>query len=131
MQLYKNLDKALLFVFAGMFIFGAVFFIGGFLICTNTIKYNDEVPLTDISDIAVDSSGDIYVETSFYGKVQVYNSKGKFLRNWPAFSGGKIDMDITDDENIVVASEKEHKLITFDKFGKILGDSILGRDFSV
>ena len=38
-----------------------------------------EMPHGDLKGIAVDSEGEIYCGVQFYNRIEVYNSKGKFL----------------------------------------------------
>jgi hypothetical protein len=62
-------------------------------------------PLGAPTGIAVDSRGYVVCGSGFYGRVQVYDSGGKFLTGWYVdSSGGDFRLWLTEDETLCVAS---------------------------
>jgi hypothetical protein len=81
----------------------------------------DEIPLGDITGFVVDSQGNIYFGSGFYQRIQVYNKKGQFIRNWnvEAF-GGTYSINITEKDNILINLARSDEQIIYDKNGNIL-----------
>lgn len=106
-------------------------FVGGILITTSVIEFTKELPLGDTEGIAVDKFGRIYVGLGFYGKVQVYDSEGHFLRNWKVeSSGGPFRVDLTKEQNILIATARGSKQIVYDSIGNILSNIVIDRIYS-
>jgi len=106
-------------------------FIGGALITMGIIEYDKEVPLGDIKGIVVDNEGHIYVGLGFYGKVQVYDTNGKFIKNWKVgASGGTFNIDLTDDQNILISTARGDKQILYDKNGKVVSKNSVDNIYS-
>jgi len=105
--------------------------IGGLLINQGLINYSNEVPLGHPSGLVVDEEGNIYIGLAFYGKIQVYNSDGVFLRNWHAgASGGAFNMAISENQNIIVSTARGDKQIVFDKLGKVISEKTIESIYS-
>lgn len=101
------------------------------MISTDFVAFNHEVPLGDIQGIVVDNSGNIYVGVGFYGKVQVYDSKGRFIRNWKAgASGGSFNIQLSFDQDIVVTTARGDKQILYDQSGKALSTKTIDNIYS-
>lgn len=96
-------------------------FLGGGLIAMGIIEYDKEVPLGDIQGIVADNKGHIYLGLGFYGKVQVYDNNGKFIKNWQVgASGGAFNIDLIEDQNILVSTARGNKQILYDQNGKVI-----------
>jgi len=81
----------------------------------------DEIPLGDITGFVVDSQDNIYFASGFYQRVQAYNGKGQFIKNWNIeASGGFYTIDITENDNILITTARGGEQIEYDKNGKIL-----------
>lgn len=106
-------------------------FVGGILITTSIIEFTNELPLGDTEGIVVDRFGQIYVGLGFYGKVQVYDSEGHFLRNWKVESlGGSFRVDLTKEQNILIATARGSKQIVYDSIGNMISNSVIDRIYS-
>jgi len=106
-------------------------FIGGALITIGIIEYNKEVPLGDIKGIVVDNEGHIYIGLGFYGKVQVYDTNGKFIKNWEvAASGGSFNINLTEGQNILISTARGEKQILYDKNGKVVSKNSIDNIYS-
>jgi hypothetical protein len=106
-------------------------FIGGILISTSVIEFTRELPLGDTEGIVVDKFGRIYVGLGFYGKVQVYDNEGHFLRNWKVeSSGGSFRIDLTKEQNILIATARGNRQIVYDSIGNILSKIVIDRIYS-
>ena len=118
--------------------FGFFGFVGGFFISSGIIDYDGELPLGHVTSIVVDNRGDIYIGLGFYSKVQVYDSKGNFLRNWQVEAGGgTFAMDLTPEQNILVSVARGRNQILYNQYGiilsrnKIKGDTTETHQFDV
>lgn len=82
---------------------------------------NVEIPLGDIKGFVVDSENNIYFGSGFYERIQVYNKKGEFLKNWNVESfGGTYIIDITKDDKIMITTARGDEEIIYDKNGKVV-----------
>ncbi len=82
---------------------------------------SNEVPLGGIIGFVVDKNDNIYVGSSFYSRIQVYNKNGKFIRNWKVNShGGTFTINLSSDENIIVNTARGDEKIVFNKNGTII-----------
>lgn len=104
----------LLLCLAG-FIFGILSSTGGF----NNTKF--EFPLSDVSNIAIDNEGRIYCGLNFYSRIQVYDSNGKFIRNWyiDASQGGFV-VEVDNHNDILVETYRGYMKYYFSANGKLL-----------
>lgn len=72
-------------------VLGAVGFLGGALVALTGSRLPlrfVEFPLGDVQDIAVDAKGNILLALGFYGRIQLYDSQGRFQRSWAADARG-------------------------------------------
>ena len=60
-------------------------------------------PLSDLSGIAIDSSGCIYLAVEGYSRIQVYTSNGDFIRSWHVRSAGGAFRIRMDENNLLHA----------------------------
>lgn len=66
---------------------------------------NVEFPLGELKGIVVDNEGNIYCGLQSYGRIQVYNEKGKFIKGtFIDAQGGDFKIMIDNDENIHIAT---------------------------
>ena len=100
----------------------------------NSLEFLDsfELPLGDLSGIAVDSEGHIYCGLQFFSRVQVYDADGKFLYSvYANSSGGAFRIRINEDDQLEVATARNDKLYCFDKNGNLVRQlSWVGHYFS-
>ena len=91
-----------------------------------------ELPLRELSGIAVDSEGHVYCGLQSYGRVQVYDAEGEFLYSVPSgSSGGAFRIRINEDDQLEVATARNDKLYLFDKSGNLVRErSNVGHYFS-
>jgi len=106
-------------------------FIGGAFISMGVIEYKGELPLGDIKGIVVDADGFVYVGLGFYGKVQVYDSSGVFVRNWNAnSSAGSFNIGITATEKIEISTARGDKRIVYNRNGDIISKNTIDNIYS-
>lgn len=110
-------------------LFGFVGFMGGALVNMGFIKYSGELPLGDVQGFCVDTAGNIYVASGFYGVIQAYSAGGEFLRHWPAeANGGSFSIGLDRDQNIVVYTVRGNGVFVFDHSGKLLSEGSMKTD---
>ncbi len=97
--------------------FGGALFGGGLL----SVPVHFEVPLGELEGIAVDSKGRVYCGASFYGRVQVYDREGRFLRGWSAdASGGAFRIKVDEDDRVHVATARGGLHWIWDREGRLI-----------
>jgi hypothetical protein len=47
-----------------------------------------EFPLVDVQAVDADAHGNVVLSDGYYGRIQLYDSSGRFTRGWPADAGG-------------------------------------------
>lgn len=101
-------------------------FIGGSLINMGFIDFNNEVPLGDISGFVVDENGFIYVGLGFYGKVQVYDSHGVFVKNWKVNSiGGAFNIQLSEEQHIIISSTRNDNQTVYTNQGEVISNETI------
>ncbi len=91
---------------------------------------NAELPLSDIQGIAVDSLDNIYLGLGIFGKVQIYDKNGNFIKSWDVQSnGGAFYIGISEDDNIAIYSVRADEKNIYDKNGNILSQSKFEIDY--
>src|SRR6478735_842158 len=122
------MKKTVLIIAMFLILIGFTGFVGGLLITTSVIEFTKELPLGDTEGIVVDKFGRIYIGLGFYGKVQVYDNEGHFLRNWKVeSSGGSFRIDLTKEQNILIATARGNKQIVYDTNGNILSKTVIDK----
>ncbi len=104
-------------------IFPFLLMIIGFIGMIKTLFINDNnessLLFSDIRGFVVDSNENIYIGLELYGKVQVYNKNGKFLRVWTTDCNQSY-LELTKEDNILITSEKCREQYTYNSLGKLL-----------
>lgn len=119
-----------LLLFCGM-LFGMILiffwivgFFGGALSSLGVLKWmpaSIEFPLALIEDMDINENGDLFVLSRFYGRIQVYNQKGEFLRGWFFYApSGTVSMNINDSNEIEVAAFSSDEIYSFNENGRLL-----------
>ena len=101
---------------------GSIGFFAGFLV-GNVVKFPEgfELPLGVLKGIAVDSDGNIYCGTWYYSRVQVYDSKGHYIRGtFVDSAGGAFRIRINHNDQLEVATARNNKLYRFGKDGTLV-----------
>jgi len=105
---------------------GALGFLGGFLFATAGSHFpvpSVEFPLGDVQDIAVDKEGNILLALGFYGRIQLYDSAGRFQRGWPAGAfGGSFTVAFRGADVVASYAARRRSTILFDLRGKRLNE---------
>jgi hypothetical protein len=103
---------------------GGVSFGGGLLLALGVdlrIPDSFELPLGHLRGVAVDSRGNVYVGTQFYGRVQVYDADGKYLFGKFIYtSGGAFRIRIDARDQLEVATARNDQLYVFSKDGSLI-----------
>jgi len=77
-------------------------------------------------DVAVDTSGNVYVADTFGNRIQKFDSEGTYLGQWgsPGSSDGEFDYPFgiatDDDDNVYVADKDNDRIQKFDSNGNFL-----------
>jgi len=80
--------------------------------------FKRELPFSDIKGIVVDNLENIYVGLQFYGKIQVYDKNGNFIKNWNVHNyGGNFYLDISEDDKIIIYTARGHKKLIYNNKG--------------
>lgn len=78
-------------------------------------------PLSTVEDVAVDRDGQVYVALAYYGRIQIYDKSGKFIRGiFVDAHGGAFCLNFDKEGHIEITTAKGQKEITMDRNGKIL-----------
>lgn len=116
----------LLFFFLGIIILmftisSSVFNVYVCLFMHSDIGNHNQVPIDAYEGIVVDSKCNIFIGIPHYGRIQKYDSKGKFIKGWPSRTfQGSLRMAITSDDNLEVTGPRGDAKITFDNDGDII-----------
>ena len=90
-----------------LFIFVQVLGLGGFLIVSyfpsKLLIFSPELPVSDVRNIVVDHSENIYLALGDLGYIQKYSKTGDFLSNWKIKyrSSSFFTMDIEEEKSLV------------------------------
>ena len=107
-----------------MILFWIVGFFGGVLSSLGVLRWipeNIEFPLAHVGDIDVNENGNLFVLSRFYGRIQVYDQKGDFVRGWFYYApSGEVSMKVNDSNDIEVAAFGHDEIYIFDEMGKML-----------
>ena len=79
-----------------------------------------ELPLAGIDGIDVNREGYLFVLSGRYGRIQVYDPEGNFVRGWFFHAGKYMKIRINDENQIEVAAEYPNKIDVLDENGKLL-----------
>lgn len=119
--------KKKIFLVAGLIsiLLGLTGFFGCFFAAFGLLKWipeNVEFPLAGVAGIDVNREGNLFVACEDYSRVQVYNSKGEFVRGWFLDDAGGIDLKIrvNDENELEVAVYAGRKIDVFGEDGKLL-----------
>jgi len=98
-----------------LFLLGAAGWFGGF---SPTSAEDKELALGDVGGISIDSKKNIYLALHFYGRVQVYDSKGRFIKGWAINASGgnfRIRNNLNDDLEIATARNDMYYIYSLEK----------------
>jgi hypothetical protein len=120
-------------VFAGILaLLGAFGFVNGIFAASGYNPWTSqstELPLGELRSIAVDSHGHIYCGLEFYGRVQVYDRDGHFLRGWFIDGHGKpFRMRMNARDELEVLSVGSRSLLVYGNDGVKVSEKPLGTD---
>lgn len=115
----KKWQKRLRYLAISLLILGSIGWVGGFFIGTQliTVPEHVELPLGDLLGITVDSSGRIYCGLQSYGRVQVYDSGGAFIKGRSILSRGKafrLRLDSNDHLHVATSMTEIHYVFNAD-----------------
>ncbi len=91
---------------------------------TRRFLFSEKVqfPLTNISGITIDSVGRMYLAIQAYGRIQVYDSEGNFIKGWFVDTeGGRLGVWIEEDDDLLhVCTRVTGRHDVFDPNGQLL-----------
>lgn len=103
---------------------GAAGFLMPFWIGSVPGIYNVELPLSDISDVAISNEGDLFFANTHQGRIQIYSRSGEFIRGIDVKSaGGLFCIDLHESELKVSVARRDAADI-LDLSGKIVRTDI-------
>jgi hypothetical protein len=109
-----------------MALVGGAGFFSGFIFSSGTDQHalrSFEFPLSDVQSMVVDSQGRIFVALAFYGRIQRYDSQGRFQRGWAAQSeGGPFALGLRGKDTIVTEVGRRQAQLLFDPDGRLLAE---------
>ena len=73
------------------------------------ISGSDEGQFDGPGDVAVDSSGDLYVADYGNGRIQKFTSDGKFITTWGSSGSGEGQFDFPDDVAVDSSGDVYHR----------------------
>lgn len=97
----------------------AVGFIG-FLSGTYDFDATWQLPNSDRGDAAISETGDIFITSNFYGRIQKYDSQGVFVKGWSVNNRGGIFWIGIDHGTLESYTARGRTLETFDLNGTLL-----------
>lgn len=112
-------------VFSILAIFGLLwgfscFYIAFFLSDLNS-NQTFELPLSTANSIVVNSDGLIFIGLQHFSRIQVYDEKGDFVKNWRVDSeGGMFYLDISPNDSIIVYTARGGIKQTYNTDGLLL-----------
>lgn len=138
---YKKLLITWRIIYRGVFTVllgvGIVGFVGS-LPCTIIAQYFDSqimtsvrFPLSVVPGVCVDRNGDIYCISNNYKRIQVYDSRGRFLRGWfVPFKKSGVGIDIDENLHVKAYGLADRPPMTFSTTGKeiLLQPGMTARD---
>ena len=108
------------------FLMAAIGF-GSWILLPLVLTEKNEIPLADIIGFVVDSEENIFIGSQFYGRIQVYNENGEFLRNWKVDAlEGAFNISLSEKNNILITTARGREQIEYDLFGNILSRKEIG-----
>ena len=122
-----------------VFVVLMVFFLGCILsgmICSSLSLWEKPMvsswirfPIAEPKGVAVDRKGRIYSVATFYHRVQVFDSKGKFITGWfVALPKGSLHLDIVENDHLHIITSRDKNFL-FDINGKLLGSPVGPEDY--
>lgn len=124
-QKQKKRTKKLLYVIGFTCIFFWITgFFGGALCSLGVLQWipdRIEFPLALVEDLGVSRDGDLFVLVRFYGRIQVYDKNGDFVRGWFFYApSGKVYMIVNENNTIAVEAYSSDTIYTFNDKGTLL-----------
>jgi hypothetical protein len=117
----KIFSNFLYVIWVSIFLFGLLCWFGSIFLHVSMPSPKCLFPLSVPEQIVVNSKGDIYCVSRFYNRLQVFNSKGEFLRGWfinlPA---GKFDISVDTKGDIYLFAKNNRKGYKYSNNGKHL-----------
>jgi len=124
LPLFLLKSGGIFFLITGMGAFANGFFAAAGI--TPWTTEQTEIPLTMVGNHIMDKEGRLYCTLNFYCRIQVYDSSEKFIRGWFINSGGgRLCIKIDEENRIIVANIKLHKILTFTSDGKMIKEEAI------
>jgi hypothetical protein len=103
-------------------VLGGLGWFGSFIISFKSISISKELPWNDVGNIIVDNKGNIYLSLQAYGRIQSYDKRGIFQKQWPITcgGGGNFRIKLDEQQKIMVATAKDKCLAIFDINGVLI-----------
>jgi hypothetical protein len=99
----------------------AVFSLAWFLFCGGQRLSDVELPLGSVGDIAVDERHNIFVGMDYYGRIQMYDREGEFVRGWfIPVAPAVLRLQIGEEGTLKVAAMRRDVIYTFSPEGRLL-----------
>lgn len=107
-----------------LLIIGGIGWLGGFLLSLGRIgpiSSFTELPLGDLSGVAVDSAGRIYCQLGFYSRIQQYDATGKFIKGWSVnAAGGAFKIRVNPQDELEAVTARTNMFYRFAPTGEVI-----------
>jgi len=126
--------RLFLYFFLIMTLLGLFGFFNGFLTAWNKafwVSSKTELPLGDLSGVAVDSKGNVYCVANFYYRIQKYAPDGTFLKGWssqdnnPRIRVNEYDQLESANDNRTRSGDYPDTLSTYDSEGNLISEEVV------
>lgn len=119
----KIFSNLLYVIWGGVFFFGLMCWFGSILLHIPIPTTKCLFPLSVPEKIVTDNKGQIYCISRFYNRLQVFGSRGQFLRGWfinlPA---GRYNISIDPEGNVCLFAKNNRKGYKYNSSGKRIGE---------
>lgn len=107
-------------IWISVFCFGLICWFGTAFLNFTMPSKNIRFPFSDLEEIALGYDNNIYCVSGFYNRLQVFNSKGDFIKGWFVnLPAGKYSISVDKEANVFL-SMKNNKVYIYDCEGKRL-----------
>jgi hypothetical protein len=121
-ETWEKLLNTIHVALVGLILLGSLPVVLHVLMNFHIVRFSDpksELPLMPMVSIAVSKDGIFYVGLEWWGRIQLYDADGRFLRGFPIASGGGLfHLGFDDHERLYVDIIRENTRVVFGRDGR-------------